>query len=277
MKTDLAMADSSNVFECPASYYNPATKKWESGCFTLNRIHIQFVNNSLDKNEPFHLCLSLSTVTGIEKRQSNFIYPSLVVCIGSEKHWFGSFASRDAVYNLLELFWREALISKPHIKPSPIKVCKSNSSLGKELLGLLNESENILIETANELSDQNRQLYDVEEAVEDLNDDLAKAEDAIKCNSLLQIFPNVSDSDKDDTNVVPEVPSHRYKVTFSFSNTENKTDWEKGILVVSSDIISLKVEENTLMQVTKDELEVIKVIYLDTFHTHFLNIYIFIT
>lgn len=275
MKADLAMTDSSNVFDCPASYYNPATKKWESGCFTLNKIHIQFVNNSLDNNEPFHLCLPLSTVTGIEKRQSNFIYPSLVVCVGSEKHWFGSFANRDAVYNLLELFWREALISRPHIKPSPIKVCKTNSSLGKELLGILNESENILIETANDLSDQSRQLYDVEEAVEDLNDDLAKAEDAIKCNSLLQIFPNVLDSDKDNTNVVPELPSHKYKVTFSFSNIENKTDWEKGILVVTNDIISLKVEENTLMQVTKDELEIIKVIYLNISHS-FLKICIFI-
>lgn len=260
MKTDLATANSSNVFECPASYYNPATKKWESGCFTLNKNHIQFVNNSSDKDEQFHLCLPLSTVTGVEKRQSNFIYPSLVVCVGTEKHWFGSFTSRDAVYNLLELFWREALISRPLRIPSPIQACKTNSLLGKELLEVLNESKNTLIETANALSDQSRQLYDAEEAVEDLNSDLSKAENAVKCNSLLQVFGNISNISEDNaiTNV-SEVPSHRYKVTFSFSNVENKTDWETGILIISSDVISLKVDENTVMQVTKNELETIKV------------------
>lgn len=255
------MTSSSNVFEHSCSYYNPATKKWDSGCFTLNKNHVQFVNNSSLLDEQYHLCLTLNTITGIEKRQSNLIYPSLVICVGSERHWFGSFPSRDAVYNLLDLFWREVLLSKPHRRPSPPKAIKTDSLLGKELLGILNESKNTLIETANVLSDQSRQLYEAEEAVEDINNDLSKAEKVIRDSSLPLTLACITKNYQDSMNAkVSEVPSHRYKVTFSFSNHENKTDWEKGVLIISIDVIILKQEDNVIMQVTRDELEAFQVL-----------------
>lgn len=254
MKAD---SKTTNVLECSATYYNPVTKKWDSGNFTLIKNHIQFVCSSTEGAQ-FHLCLPLSTITSLEKRLSNFIYPALVIGIGAEKHWFGSFSNRDAVYNLLELFWRESLISKPHRTPSPPKIFKRNTSLGKELLGILNESKNTLVGTANALADQSRQLYEAEEAVEDLNGDLTKAEEAMKTLQLPSPFANLVNN-KQIKDSVSE--THRYKVTFSFSNDENKIDWERGTLVISNDVILLKVEEDTVMQVTKDELETVQVYF----------------
>lgn len=256
MKSDSSTGSQSSIFESSASYYNPVTKRWDTGCFSLNKSHIQFLCSN-SKNDQFHLCLPLSTITGLEKRQTNLIYPALVICVGAEKHWFGSFPSRDAVYNLLELFWRESLISKSYKTPAIPRKNASTSQLGKELFDMLYESENSLAETANALIDQSRQLHDAEDDIEDINKDLRTAEEALKSLSLPLTVASFLNNNVDIKE--SEARLQKYKVNFSFTNHEDKVDWEKGTLIISSEVIVLKSDENTVMQATKDELEVFQV------------------
>ncbi|XP_054715616.1 uncharacterized protein LOC129225085 [Uloborus diversus] len=251
------MSERESAFESQANYYHPATRKWVQGVFTLSKNNIQFVSDNKD-NDQLHLHLPLNTISAIEKKLSSFIYPSIVVTVGSEKHWFSSFCNRDLTYNMLELFWRDKLFMLQFKSPSTPKV--ATTDLGKELLDSLYESECILIETANVLLDQSQQLDNTQEAVENLNDNLNTLEANLKSLDMVKTFVKIG-SLKDSEHAQEFVQQiKRYKIMFSFSKTTDNKDWRKGILVISDDISLLNEDGLTEIQIALNELESLKVL-----------------
>ncbi|GFS89668.1 synaptosomal-associated protein 47 [Nephila pilipes] len=246
------MALDQPVFENTASYYNSAAKKWVSGTFTLKENFFQFQND--DSNNQGIVRIPLSTISGLEKRQSSFIYAAIVITIGSEKHWFASFSNRDTVYNLLELFWRESLLSKTY-KTSPPRQNVGATPLGKELIGILHESESSLVNAANELVNQGRQIQESQMVIEDINTDLNVAEKFLRTFNFVQNFLKVKDPELkvEGKSVQNEGLQKHFKVTYTFSKSTSKS-WEKGTLIVSDEIVLLDERQNRLIVVERNDL-----------------------
>lgn len=252
------MSSEQAVFESKATYYVTSENKWISGIFTLKGNKIQFHGD-----EEFSLRLLLNNISGLEKRQSSFIYAAVVITVGAEKHWFASFPNRDTVYNLLELFWRESLLSVPTRRTASPQTREASSSLGKDLLGILHESEVTLIGAANALSSQGRQLEDSQMLMQDINSDLTAAEKFLRSMSLSQAVIGIKESESkssDEEKVVEDEPRQKmFKVTFSEKGSE-LNDYEKGTLVIA-DNISLSDEfHNKRLQISNKEVEKILVI-----------------
>lgn len=249
------MSANEHVFEDTASYYNPSTKKWSSGIFTLRENYFQFQNN--DNQRTFRI--PLSTISGLEKRQSSLIYAAIVITIGSEKHWFSSFSNRDTVYNLLELFWRESLFSKTY-KTSPSRQNVGTTSLGKELIGILHESESNLVNAANALVNQGRQLQESQMVIEDINSDLNVAEKFLKSFNFIRYFFKMKNSEPEveEKPVLEDGQQKHFKITYTFSKASND-NWEKGTLIISDEIVLLDEHQNRIAVINSDDLEEIQV------------------
>ncbi|KAF8795379.1 uncharacterized protein LOC129990045 [Argiope bruennichi] len=252
------MATQQAVLEENCSYFHSVIKKWISGTFTLREHSYQFQGQE-NKNK-INMHIPLSTICGIEKRQSSFIYACLVITIGSEKHWFSSFPNRDTVYNLLELFWRGSLLSKSYKTSSPKP--KGDTPLGKELLSILHESESNLVTAANALVDQGRQLQESQVVLEDVNTDLAKAEKVLKTFNFTQSILAVKQSQSSEVEEIKTAEAVRqkhYKVTFTFSKT-SKENWEKGTLIIADEIVLLDEHQNRRIVINRDTLEKFQII-----------------
>ncbi|CAL1280838.1 unnamed protein product [Larinioides sclopetarius] len=252
------MATQQPILEENCSYFHSLSKKWISGTFTLQENCYRFQGQ--ENNNEHNMRILLSDISGIEKKQSSFIYACLVITVGSDKHWFSSFPNRNTVYNLLELFWRGSLLSKPY-KTSSHKT-KSDTPLGKELLGILHESESNLLTAANALVDQGRQLQESQVGLEDVNTDLTKAENFLKTFNFTQSILAIkqSDSPKDQEIKIPEtVRQKHYKVTFTFSKT-SKESWEKGTLIIADEIVLLDEHQNRIILINRDSLEKFQII-----------------
>lgn len=255
------------VFKSKATYYNPVTRKWQAGDFVLHRNHVEFITENSDEEtkNPFHLSLPLATVSSIEKRKSSFVFDAVMLRVGSETHWFSSFPNRNAIYNNLELFWRDNLL----VKSFSIKRTSNgldspqNSSLGKELLGVLYDSEKHLVGAASALQEQSRQLHEAEEILCDMNGDLSLVEKHL--NSLnFWTGTSVSVSTVEEVPKVEEkkgeVRKHKYNVTFSAEKAfDCYNDWEKGVLVITSDIMLLDDKDNIRFSFPSNELKSVKV------------------
>ncbi|GFV39413.1 synaptosomal-associated protein 47 [Trichonephila clavipes] len=243
------------VFEDTASYYDSSNKKWSPGIFTLRENYFQFQSNDNRRT----LRIPLSTICGLEKRQSSFIYAAIVITIGSEKYWFASFSNRDTVYNLLELFWRESLLSKTY-KTSPPRQNVGATPLGKELIGILHESESNLVNAANALVHQGRQLQESQMVIEDINTDLNVAEKFLKSFNFIRYFMNVkvSEPKAEEKTVQEDGQQKHFKVTFTFSKASNDS-WEKGTLIISDEIVLLDERHNRIAVINKEGLEKIQI------------------
>ncbi|GIX69058.1 synaptosomal-associated protein 47 [Caerostris extrusa] len=244
------------VFEEKASYFNPTTKKWNSGTFTLQENCFRFQGD--ENNNKQNICIPLSTISGLEKRQSNLIFSCIVISVGSEKHWFSSFTNRDTVFNLLELFWRESLFSKSY-RISPSKPKDADTQIGKELLGILHESESTLVSAANALVNQGKQLQESQMVMEDINTDLTVAEKFLRTFNLTHSILGIKDSaSKTDEALVQKEPESvqqkHYKVTFTFSKEINE-GWEKGTLVISDEVVLLDEHQNRKIELNVDAIE----------------------
>lgn len=67
------------------------------------------------KTEEVLVGLPLSSIIEIRKESSLFIFGAITVLEkGQTKHWFSSLQpSRNVVFNVIEHFWRELLLSQP--------------------------------------------------------------------------------------------------------------------------------------------------------------------
>lgn len=151
----------------PCSYYLNLEKQWVPGKLTLTPRSLKF---SADRNEEVLVGLPLSSITEIRKESSLFIFSAITVLEkGQAKHWFSSLRpSRNVVFNIIEHFWRELLLSQPGTA-SPM-------TRGQELLGLMASSQRRMEDTSKVLHHQGKQLDSVMRGLEKMESDLDVAD-----------------------------------------------------------------------------------------------------
>lgn len=105
---------------------------------------------------------------------SSFIFSTLTVLEeGNVKHWFGSLKpNRIVVFNVLEHFWRERLLS------TAIDSHRSGpqSSKGRELINLMAGAQRQLEDTGKVLSQQGEQFDNMMQGLDKIDSDLGVAD-----------------------------------------------------------------------------------------------------
>ncbi|NWV12994.1 SNP47 protein, partial [Ptilonorhynchus violaceus] len=145
------MSDSVPIHSWPCSYYLESRRRWIPGKLSLTPSSIQF----RDESGRLLLRSRLSGIDAVRKESSHFIFSSVTVLEKGTKHWFGSLIpNRNAVFNVLEHFWRERLLSNGGAGAG----AAPERSKGKELAGMLEGSRKSLEGTARVLQFQGEQF-----------------------------------------------------------------------------------------------------------------------
>lgn len=105
---------------------------------------------------------------------SSLIFSTLTVLEeGNVKHWFGSLKpNRVVVYNVLEHFWREHLLSPT----SEARGAECQPSKGRELISLVAGAQRRLEDTGRVLSHQGEQFDNMMQGLEKIDSDLGVAD-----------------------------------------------------------------------------------------------------
>ncbi|KAM4551968.1 synaptosomal-associated protein 47 isoform 1-T2 [Odontesthes bonariensis] len=159
------------IHSWPGSYYINSEKRWENGTLTLTRTTVRFISN---QNKESLVSFRLSRVMEIKMESSSFIFSTLTVLEeGNVKHWFGSLKpNRVVVYNVLEHFWRERLLSPS----SEAGRAECQPSKGRELINLVAGAQRRLEDTGVVLSHQGEQFDDMMQGLEKIDSDLGVAD-----------------------------------------------------------------------------------------------------
>lgn len=165
------MSRDAPIHSWPGSYYIHSEKRWESGTLRLTRTMLHFVSNQ--KQESL-VGFRLSRIMEIKMESSSFIFSTLTVLEeGNVKHWFGSLKpNRVVVYNVLEHFWRERLLSPS----SEAQGAESQPSKGRELINLMAGAQRRLEDTGRVLSQQGEQFDHMMQGLEKIDSDLGVAD-----------------------------------------------------------------------------------------------------
>ncbi|XP_017281411.1 synaptosomal-associated protein 47 isoform X2 [Kryptolebias marmoratus] len=160
-----------SIHSWPGSYYISAEKRWESGTLSLSRTTVRFVSS---QSKESLASFRLSCITEIKMESSSFIFSTLTVLEeGNVKHWFGSLKpNRVVVYNVLEHFWRERLLSPT----SEARGAECQPSKGRELISLVAGAQRRLEDTGRVLSHQGEQFDDMMQGLEKIDSDLGVAD-----------------------------------------------------------------------------------------------------
>ncbi|XP_032253779.1 synaptosomal-associated protein 47 isoform X1 [Halichoerus grypus] len=155
------------VHSWPCSYYLEPEKRWVPGKLSLTSHSLRFAT---DKTGEALVSFPLSSVIEIKKEASHFVFSSITVLEKDHlKHWFSSLQpSRNAVFSIIEHFWRELLLS-PSEAPLPV-------TKGKQLTGLMACSQKRLEETARVLHHQGEQLDSITRGLDKMESDLDVAD-----------------------------------------------------------------------------------------------------
>ncbi|XP_076000757.1 synaptosomal-associated protein 47 [Genypterus blacodes] len=159
------------IHSWPGSYYINSEKRWENGTLTLTRTTVRFISNHTKEAVA---SFRLSRIIEIKMESSSFIFSTLTVLEeGNVKHWFGSLKpNRVVVYNVLEHFWRERLLSPG----TETRGAECQNSKGKELIGLVAGAQRRLEDTGVVLSHQGEQFDNMMEGLEKIDSDLGVAD-----------------------------------------------------------------------------------------------------
>lgn len=159
------------VHSWSCSYYLDLEKQWVSGKLTLTPHSLKFI---VEKTEEVLVGLPLSSIIEIRKESSLFIFGAITVLEkGQTKHWFSSLQpSRNVVFNVIEHFWRELLLSQPGTAAN----IPSHVTRGQELIGLMANSQKRMEDTAKDLQQQSEQLDSVLKGLEKMESDLDVAD-----------------------------------------------------------------------------------------------------
>lgn len=158
------------VHSWSASYYINSDKRWETGTLCLTRTMLRFVSV---KSKESLVSFTLSRIMELKMESSSFIFSTLTVLEeGNVKHWFGSLKpNRVVVYNVIEHFWRERLLS-----PSSEACGAENKvSKGRELINLMAGAQKRLEGTGRVLSQQGEQFDNMMQGLEKIDSDLGIA------------------------------------------------------------------------------------------------------
>ncbi|KAG8443492.1 hypothetical protein GDO86_012043 [Hymenochirus boettgeri] len=147
------------------SYYLTSDRRWLPGNLSLTPTHLRFrAEGASDFLANFHL----SSICEIKKESSSYIFSSITVMEKNQakKHWFSSLQpNRNVVYNVLEHFWREQLLTP--------QASASKSSKGRELLNIVTASQKRLEDTANVLHHQGEQFENIRKGLDKIDADMA--------------------------------------------------------------------------------------------------------
>nr|XP_046263195.1 synaptosomal-associated protein 47 [Scatophagus argus]XP_046263196.1 synaptosomal-associated protein 47 [Scatophagus argus] len=159
------------IHSWPGSYYINSQKRWENGTLSLTRTMVRFVSN---QSKESLVSFRLSRIMEIKMESSSFIFSSLTVLEeGNVKHWFSSLKpNRVVVYNVLEHFWRERLLSPS----SEARGAECQPSKGRELINLVAGAQRRLEDTGRVLSHQGEQFDSMMQGLEKIDSDLGVAD-----------------------------------------------------------------------------------------------------
>ncbi|XP_037643033.1 synaptosomal-associated protein 47 isoform X1 [Sebastes umbrosus] len=159
------------IHSWPGSYYINSEKRWENGTLSLTRTTVRFVSNQSKESVA---SFRLSRIMEIKMESSSFIFSTLTVLEeGNVKHWFGSLKpNRVVVYNVLEHFWRERLLSPG----SEAQGAECQPSKGRELINLVAGAQRRLEDTGIVLSHQGEQFDNMMQGLEKIDSDLGVAD-----------------------------------------------------------------------------------------------------
>lgn len=160
------------IHSWPGSYYLNNEKRWESGTLSLTRTMVRFRSSQTkDSLASFRL----SRIVEMKMETSSFIFSTLTVLEeGNVKHWFGSLKpNRLVVYNVLEHFWRERLLSSGG---SEARGAESQPSKGRQLINLMAGAQKRLEDTGRVLSHQGEQFDSMMQGLEKMDSDLDVAD-----------------------------------------------------------------------------------------------------
>lgn len=165
------MSRDAPIHSWPGSYYINSEKRWESGTLSLTRTTVRFVSN---QGKETLASFRLSRIMEIKMESSSFIFSTLTVLEeGNTKHWFGSLKpNRVVVYNVLEHFWRERLLSPT----SEARGAECQPSKGRELINLVAGAQRRLEDTGRVLSHQGEQFDNMMQGLEKIDSDLGVAD-----------------------------------------------------------------------------------------------------
>ncbi|NWZ40015.1 SNP47 protein, partial [Brachypodius atriceps] len=158
------MSEDAGIHSWPCSYYQESSRRWIPGRLSLSPLSVRFTS---DKPRRILLDSRLSGIQEIKKESSQLIFSSLTLLESGTKHWFSSLQpSRNAVYNVLEHFWREQLL--PGRAPAAGK--------GRELTGMLEGSQKSLEDTAKVLHSQGEQFDNIMRGLHKIEGDMDVAD-----------------------------------------------------------------------------------------------------
>ncbi|XP_031463724.1 synaptosomal-associated protein 47 isoform X1 [Phasianus colchicus] len=165
------MNEDIRIHSWPCSYYLDTNKQWVSGRLSLTPVAIKF---TADKTGEVLVNFHLSSISEIKKESSNLIFSSLTILEKNTKHWFSSLQpSRNAVFNILEHFWREQLLSS---EGTGAEAAALHTTKGKELTGLLTGSQKRLEDTAKVLHYQGEQFDNIMRGLNKIEGDMDVAD-----------------------------------------------------------------------------------------------------
>ncbi|XP_023563530.1 synaptosomal-associated protein 47 isoform X2 [Octodon degus] len=156
------------VHSWSCSYYLALKKRWIPGSLSLTPHSLKFTAASTGE---VLVGLPLASIVEVRKEASHFIFSAITVLERScLKHWFGSLRpSRDVVFNVIEHFWRDLLLSQ-HVKAT--EVAPPAPTRGRELMGLMTSTQRHLEDAAKVLHHQGEQLDSVMKGLEKMESDL---------------------------------------------------------------------------------------------------------
>uniref|UniRef100_A0A8C5WLD5 Synaptosomal-associated protein 47 n=1 Tax=Leptobrachium leishanense TaxID=445787 RepID=A0A8C5WLD5_9ANUR len=151
----------------PCSYFLSNERRWVPGRLSLTPSDLRFrAENANDYLASFHL----SSICEIKKESSSYIFSSITVLEKDQaKHWFSSLQpNRSVVFNVLEHFWREQLLSS--------QGATSKTSQGQQLINIVSGSQKSMEETTKVLHHQGNQFEDIMRGLNKIDGDMATAD-----------------------------------------------------------------------------------------------------
>ncbi|NXC07811.1 SNP47 protein, partial [Orthonyx spaldingii] len=162
------MNEDIRIHSWPCSYYLDSNKQWISGKLSLTPTSIKF---TAEKTGELLVDFHLSGISEIKKESSHLIFSSITILENGTKHWFSSLhPNRNVVFNILEHFWREQLLSGRGAGAG------AESSKGKELAGMLVGSQKRLEDTAKVLHSQGEQFDNIMRGLHKIEGDMDVAD-----------------------------------------------------------------------------------------------------
>ncbi|XP_030631305.1 synaptosomal-associated protein 47 [Chanos chanos] len=164
------MSRDTPIHSWPGSYYINSEKRWVSGTLCLTRTTLRFTT---DQSKDSLASIRLSRVMELKMESSSFIFGSLTVLEeGNIKHWFSSLRpNRVTVYNVIEHFWRERLLS-----PTEPQGAEAPISKGRELISLVSGAQRRLEDTGKVLNHQGEQFDNMMQDLDKIESNLGVAD-----------------------------------------------------------------------------------------------------